>query len=181
MDHRPPLRDVTNQLGGHSGQGLKRSRAQTDAALPDDHSHVLTVLETKRQKAKDRYAKLTVEQKAQRNAKRREAYAMKKNASRSTEMHTLVANSGDTFATPVLAMLPSNNTTSDNGGDFYEKTPEKLKRERDRKSYANMSEDAKKEKISKKNLARNLNNNMPSRNLNYEGNYVVFLVLLLGC
>ena len=39
MDHRPPLRDVTNQLGGHSGQGLKRSRAQMDAALPDDHSH----------------------------------------------------------------------------------------------------------------------------------------------
>ena len=72
-------------------------------------------------------------------------------------------------------------TMPDNGGDFYDKTPEELKRERDRKRYANMSEDAKKEKISKKNLARNLNNNMPSRNLNYEGNYVVFLVLLLGC
>jgi len=70
---------------------------------------------------------------------------------------------------------------SDNGGDFYDKTPEELKRERDRKRYANMSEDAKKEKISKKNLTRNLNNNMPSRNLNYEGNYVVFLVLLLAC
>ena len=131
MDHRPPLRDVTNQLSGHSGQGLKRSRPQTDAALPDDHSHgkcqvylivgknvykhglimvqvrsliivhasVLTVLNTKRQKAKDRYAKLTVEQKAQRNAKRREAYAMKKNASRLTEMHTLVANSGNVSPT----------------------------------------------------------------------------------
>ena len=41
-------------------------------------------------------------------------------------------------------------TMPDNGGDFYEKTPEELKRERDRKRYANMSEDAKKEKISKK-------------------------------
>ena len=41
-------------------------------------------------------------------------------------------------------------TMPDNGGDFYEKTPEELKRERDRKRYANMSEDAKMEKISKK-------------------------------
>ena len=39
---------------------------------------VLAVLETKRQKARDWYAKLTDEQKAQRNAKRREAYAMEK-------------------------------------------------------------------------------------------------------
>ena len=38
----------------------------------------LAALKTKRQKARDRYAKLTAEQKAQRNAKRREAYAMKK-------------------------------------------------------------------------------------------------------
>ena len=42
------------------------------------YATVLAALETKRQKAKDRYAKLAVEQKAQRNAKRREAYAMKK-------------------------------------------------------------------------------------------------------
>ena len=39
---------------------------------------VLAVLETKHQKARDWYAKLTDEQKTQRNAKRRDAYAMKK-------------------------------------------------------------------------------------------------------
>ena len=41
-------------------------------------------------------------------------------------------------------------TMSDNGGDFYEKTPEELKRERDRKRYANMSEDARRRKSLKK-------------------------------
>ena len=39
---------------------------------------------------------------------------------------------------------------ADKGVDVYEKTPEELKRERDRKRYANMSVEAKKEKISKK-------------------------------
>ena len=47
-----------------------------------------------------------------------------------------------------------------------------LKRERDRKRYANMSADAKKEKISKANLARTPNNNIRSIDLNDEGNYV---------
>ena len=44
----------------------------------------------------------------------------------------------------------------DNGVSVYEntKTLEEWKRERDRKRYANMSADAKKEKISKANLAR---------------------------
>jgi len=37
----------------------------------------------------------------------------------------------------------------DNGGDFYEKTPEELKRERDRKRYANMSEDARRKSLKK--------------------------------
>ena len=59
---------------------------------------VLAVLETKRQKARDWYAKLTDEQKAQRNAKRREAYAMKKSASRAPEMPTLVADAGNNYA-----------------------------------------------------------------------------------
>ena len=39
---------------------------------------VLAALEAKQQKARDNYAKLTDEQKAQRNAKRREAYTLKK-------------------------------------------------------------------------------------------------------
>jgi len=39
---------------------------------------VLAALEAKRQKARDNYAKLTDEQKAQRKAKRREAYTLKK-------------------------------------------------------------------------------------------------------
>ena len=39
---------------------------------------VLAALEANRQKARDNYAKLTDEQKAQRNAKRREAYTLKK-------------------------------------------------------------------------------------------------------
>ena len=56
---------------------------------------VLAVLETKRQKARDWYAKL---KKAQRNAKRREAYAMKKSASRAPEMPTLVADAGNNYA-----------------------------------------------------------------------------------
>ena len=55
---------------------------------------VVAALETKRQKARDSYAKLTAEQKAQRNAKRREAYALKRNRSFAPEMHTLVTNCG---------------------------------------------------------------------------------------
>ena len=53
-----------------------------------------TALEIKRQKARDRYAKFTDEQKAQRNAKRREAYALKRNGSAAPEIHTLVTNCG---------------------------------------------------------------------------------------
>jgi len=45
-------------------------------------------------KARDSYAKLTAEQKAQRNAKRREAYALKRNGSCAPEMHTLITNCG---------------------------------------------------------------------------------------
>ena len=59
---------------------------------------VLAVLETKHQKARHWYAKLTDEQKTQRNAKRREAYAMKKSASRAPEMCTLVADAGNNYA-----------------------------------------------------------------------------------
>ena len=55
---------------------------------------VVAALETKRQKARDSYAKLTAEQKAQRNAKRREAYALKRNGSCAPEMHTLITNCG---------------------------------------------------------------------------------------
>ena len=55
---------------------------------------VVAELETKRQKARDSYTKLTAEQKAQRNAKRREAYALKRNGSFALEMHTLVTNCG---------------------------------------------------------------------------------------
>ena len=93
---------------------------------------VLAALEAKRQKARDNYAKLTDEQKAQRNAKRREAYTLKKNASRAPALvanagtvsgtkkfkHTyfiyliflylLHVDEGDTFARPVVAVLPSN-------------------------------------------------------------------------
>ena len=109
MDHREPLRDITNQPAA-GRRGLKRPNAQIDTALPDDHDHgkiqvylfaakphdmlslfmmqvsfrillydtVLAALEANRQKARDNYAKLTDEQKAQRNAKRREAYTLKK-------------------------------------------------------------------------------------------------------
>ena len=74
---------------------------------------------------------------------------------------------------------------SGNGYDGVEKTPEELKREMDRKKremdrkrYANMTAEAKKEKISKIIVSRNLNNIMRSRNLNDGGNYVyLFLVL----
>jgi len=59
---------------------------------------VLAVVETKHQKARDWYAKLTDEQKTQRNAKRREAYAMKKSANRAPEMCTLVADAGNNYA-----------------------------------------------------------------------------------
>ena len=59
---------------------------------------VLAVLETKHQKARHWYAKLTDEQKTQRNAKRRDAYAMKKSASRAPEMCTLVADAGNNYA-----------------------------------------------------------------------------------
>ena len=93
---------------------------------------VVAELETKRQKARDSYAKLTAEKKAQRNAKRREAYTLKKNASRAPALvanagtvsgnkkfkHTyfiyliflylLHVDEGDTFARPVVAVLPSN-------------------------------------------------------------------------
>ena len=62
------------------------------------------------------------------------------------------------------------------GVDVYEKTPEELKRERDRKRYANMSAEAKKEKISKKNLARTPHNNIRSVDLNDEGNYVYICI-----
>ena len=162
MDHREPLRDITNHPDGR--RGLKRPKAQTDTTLPDDHDHgkiqvylfaakphdmlslfmmqvsfrillydtVLAALEAKRQKARDNYAKLTDEQKAQRKAKRREAYTLKKNASRAPALvanagtvsgtkkfkHTyfiylffsrlLHVDEGDTFATPVVAVLPSN-------------------------------------------------------------------------
>ena len=69
---------------------------------------------------------------------------------------------------------------SGNGYDGVEKTPEELKREMDRKRYANMTAEAKKEKISKIIVSRNLNNIMRSRNLNDGGNYVyLFLVLTL--
>ena len=53
-----------------------------------------TALEIKRQKARDRYAKFTDEQKAQRNAKRRETYAMKKFKPRCV----FVANAGNNLA-----------------------------------------------------------------------------------
>ena len=108
MDHREPLRDITNHPDGR--RGLNRPKVQTDTTLPDDHDHgkiqvylfaakphdmlslfmmqvsfrillydtVLAALEAKRQKARDNYAKLTDEQKAQRKAKRREAYTLKK-------------------------------------------------------------------------------------------------------
>ena len=67
-----------------------------------------------------------------------------------------------------------------NGYDVVEKTPEGLKREMDRKRYANMFAEAKKEKISKITVACNLNNIMQSGNLNDGGNYVyLFLVLTL--
>ena len=59
---------------------------------------------------------------------------------------------------------------SDDGDDVYEKTLEELKRERDRNRYANMSAEKKKEKITKKNLARTPNHNIQSGNLNDEGN-----------
>ena len=70
-------------------------------------------------------------------------------------------------------LMNSAYNNADKGVDVYEKTPEELKRERDRKRYANMSADAKKEKISKANLARTPNNNnIRSIDLNDEGNYV---------
>jgi len=37
MDHRGPLRDITNHPDGR--RGLKRPKAQTDTTLPDDHDH----------------------------------------------------------------------------------------------------------------------------------------------
>ena len=37
MNQREPLPDITNQPDGRSERGLKRHRAQTVAALPDDH------------------------------------------------------------------------------------------------------------------------------------------------
>ena len=37
MDHRGPLRDITNHPDGR--RGLKRPKAQTDTALPNDHDH----------------------------------------------------------------------------------------------------------------------------------------------
>ena len=67
-----------------------------------------------------------------------------------------------------------------NGYDGVEKTPEELKREMDRNRYANMSAEAKKEKISKIIVTRNLKNIMRSGNMNDGGNYVyLFLVLTL--
>jgi len=36
--------------------------------------------------------------------------------------YLLYVNEGDTFATPVLAMLPSNNTTSGNTGFWFYET-----------------------------------------------------------
>jgi len=68
-------------------------------------------LETKRQKARENYAKLTDEQKTQRNAKRREAYAMKKSGSRAPKIHE---EQVDTFATPFEPVVPYNETTSGN-------------------------------------------------------------------
>ena len=72
---------------------------------------VLDTAWTDRQKARDRYAKLTDEQKAQRNTKRREAYAMKKNGSRASEVH---ADQSDIFATPSFPVVSSDKTTSGN-------------------------------------------------------------------
>ena len=72
---------------------------------------VLDTAWTDHQKARDRYAKLTDEQKAQRNTKRREAYAMKKNGSRAPEVH---ADQSDIFATPSFPVVSSDKTTSGN-------------------------------------------------------------------
>ena len=69
-------------------------------------------------------------------------------------------------------LMNSAYNNADKGVDVHEKTPEELKRERDRKRYANMSAEAKKEKISKKHLSQPPNNNIRSIDLNDEGNYV---------
>ena len=66
---------------------------------------VLAALELRRQRDKDRYARLTDEQKAQRNARRRENYARKK-AGMSEQIPSMPVDSGARTAIPASGSCP---------------------------------------------------------------------------
>jgi len=65
----------------------KRPRMESDSAKLEEQERISGVVnELRWQKARDRYASMTDEQKAQRNAKRRENYHRKKAESRAANM-----------------------------------------------------------------------------------------------
>ena len=66
---------------------------------------VLSALELRRQRDKDRYARLTDEQKAQRNARRRENYARKK-AGMSEQNPSTPVDSGVGTIVPASGVCP---------------------------------------------------------------------------
>ena len=66
---------------------------------------MLSALELRRQRDKDRYARLTDEQKAQRNARRRENYARKK-AGMSEQNPSTPVDSGVGTAVPASGAWP---------------------------------------------------------------------------
>ena len=66
---------------------------------------VLSALELRRQRDKDRYARLTDEQKAQRNARRRENYARKK-AGMSEQNPSTPVDSGVGTVVPASGVCP---------------------------------------------------------------------------
>ncbi|RLM91807.1 hypothetical protein C2845_PM08G15130 [Panicum miliaceum] len=139
--------------------------------------------ERRRQKARDRYASMTDEQKAQRNAKRRENYHRKKAESRAANMTPETTDIGAPVDSPTNkppeTPIPFHPAGQDDVGQYWlhqndtytslhdfkfvepiigttalsvtgcsvEMPREELKREKERKQYANMSELAKQEKL----------------------------------
>jgi len=66
---------------------------------------VISSLELRRQKDRDRYARLTDEQKAQRNVRRRENYARKK-AGMSEQIPSMLVDSSARTAIPASGSCP---------------------------------------------------------------------------
>ncbi|RLN13091.1 retrotransposon protein, putative, Ty3-gypsy subclass [Panicum miliaceum] len=202
------LGDITNttKTTRAVGRGVKRN---IDSVHPEEVHPPAS--ERKRQKARERYANMTTDQKAQMNTKRRENYARKMAEIRASKdvpnfqdgpsrspdrlvdqrltgtgnmdvaalADTILAIPGTSVLTQQFGVanaaqssihyVPTNSShanVSNNGpsrqGSVIDavrdaaNTPQEIKRSRDRVRYANMFEEAKKEKIIKKNLNRSI-------------------------